>query len=348
MSKFMEEALRLAQKGQGMVSPNPLVGAVIVKNGKVMGIGWHEIYGGKHAEANALRNAGKKAKGGALYVTLEPCNHYGKQPPCTKAIIEAGIKEVHYAMEDPNKGSLSGARELKKHGIKTVAGELAERAKKQNEFYITSVCEGVPFVTIKTAMSIDGKITYGNGKRKKISGKKAREFAQELRKTHDAVLVGLNTVLKDDPKLDYRKNPLLNPVRIILDSEAKTPLNGKALNGKAFTVIACTEKAPEKRIKAILQKGAFVLMLPGKNGKVNLEALLRELNAMGIQSVLVEAGNKTASSFLKKRLFNRLVVIAAPKKIGSGMDAFNLKKRVSVKIIEAKTLGKDVLLVLEK
>src|SRR3989344_769529 len=194
--KYMKMALALAEKGRGRVSPNPLVGAVIVKGGRVVGRGWHEHYGGRHAEANAIIHAGKNASGADLYVTLEPCNHYGKQPPCTKAILKAGVRRVFAEMEDPNPVSRHGAGFLRKHGVQVDIGMCGKGAEKLNEFYIINVRRKRPFITIKIAMTERGFITYGDGRRKAISGKADMAFVQKLRERHDAILVGLNTVLK--------------------------------------------------------------------------------------------------------------------------------------------------------
>jgi len=339
----MEKALALAQKAKGMVSPNPLVGAVVVRRGKVVGTGYHKEFGKEHAEVIAIKNAGKKAKGADLYVTLEPCNHYGKQPPCTKSIISAGIRRVFAAMYDPNKKSLHGAAELKKHGIKVHVGMLEREAKEQNEFYIKSLALQRPFITIKIAITQNGAISWGSGKNKKITGKAAFEFTQKLRAEHDAALVGKNTVLKDNPQLTVRKNPKLNPFRIVLDSRCEIPISSKIFSKKG-AIVACTKKAPRKNIQKLKRKGIVVIIAKEKRGQVDLFDLMKKLYKIGISSVLVEAGSNTASSFLGQKLFDRIIIIVNEREI-SGKGAFFLHPKVSAKIIEKKMLGKDLLIV---
>ena len=346
--KYMKMALALAEKGRGRVSPNPLVGAVIVKGGRVVGRGWHEHYGGRHAEANAIIHAGKNASGADLYVTLEPCNHYGKQPPCTKAILESGIKRVFAAIEDPHAVSNKGADFLRKKGVPVNIGICAPEAQKQNEFYIKSVASNTPFVTIKIAMAQNGYITYGDGKRKGISHRRANEFVQNLRARHDAILVGLNTILKDDPKLSVRKNPKLNPVRIILDSQARTPLESRVLQENGQTIIACTASAPQERVAALERAGAKIVVAKDLGGEVDLNSLMENLHARGINSVLIEPGNITATGFLSKNLFDRIIIIVARRKIKEGMPAFSLKKKIHAKIRGIERAGPDIIITIEK
>ncbi len=347
--KFMLEAIRLAAKGEGAVSPNPMVGAVIVKGGRVVGRGWHKFYGGKHAEANAIENAGKKAsRGGTIYVTLEPCNHYGKQPPCTKAIIEAGIHEVFYACADPDKGSLHGAAELRKHGISTHYGLCKKEAEKQNEFYIKSLAQGRPFIALKSAMTSDGFITYGNGKHKRISGGAAKAFTQSLRKKFDAILVGVNTIIKDNPRLTYRKNPGFNPTRIILDSAARSPPRSRVFSEKGATIVVCTAKANAQKIRKLEERGTAVIIAKESNGQVDLHWLAKALFEINIRSVIVEGGQRTSTAFLEAGLFDRIYIIIAQRALKNGLKAFAPKKSIEVKAVEAKSLGRDTLVVLEK
>jgi len=328
----MLEAIRLGERGKGKVEPNPLVGAVVVKNNKIIGKGYHEKFGGKHAEINALRKAGKKAKGADLYVTLEPCNHYGKRPPCTKAIVKAGIKRVFIGLKDPNKKSGNGARVLKKHKIKVSIFEK-EKVKKLSNFYITNIGLGKkPQIILKTAMTRDGFISWGNKKNKKISGQKAFEFTQKLRANNNGILVGVNTIIKDNPKLNVRKGK--SPLRIILDSKAKVPLRSKIFSGKGNTLIVVTKKASKKRVEKIKGKGAYVLVVKDLKGKIDLEWLVKKLYLIGIKSVLVEGGSKTTSSFLEKRLFDKFNLIVSPKKIGKGLKAFKLKRKLGVKLVQ--------------
>lgn len=346
--KFMLGAIRLAARGDGKVSPNPLVGAVIVKGGRIVGKGWHREHGAEHAEANAIIDAGKKARGGVLFVTLEPCNHYGLQPPCTKAIIDAGIAEVFAAIKDPNPISRSGAKELEKNGIPVRLGLCGNEAEKQNEFYIKSLALGRPFIALKIAMSRDGFITYGNGKRNGISGKKSRAFVQQMRKSFDAILVGANTARLDNPRLTYRKNPALNPTRIILDSSASIPPGSRVFAQEGETIIVCTEKAPKKNMAGLRAMGAKVIVAPEKSGGVDLHWLMKTLYSQGVRSVMVEPGNRTATGFLGQGLFERIYIIVSGKRVENGLKAFSLKKSIAVKPVGAKKLGADTLITLEK
>lgn len=346
--KFMREAIRLAERGEGTVSPNPMVGAVIVKGGRVVGMGWHEFYGGAHAEANAIQNAGPKARGGTLYATLEPCNHYGKQPPCTKAIIEAGIREVFYACADPNKGSLNGAAELRKRGIATHYGLCRKEAEEQNEFYIKSLGLGRPFIALKSAMTSGGFISYGNGKHKRISGTEAKAFSQGLRKKFDAILVGVNTIIKDNPWLTYRQNPALNPVRIILDSSARTPTCSKVFSQDGGTIVVCTAKASAKKIRKLEERGAAVIIAKESKGGVDLKWLAKALFEINIRSVIVEGGNRSATAFLEAGLFDRLYIIMSQRALKNGLKAFAPKKSIALKAASCRALGSDTLVVLDK
>ncbi|MFH1391279.1 MAG: bifunctional diaminohydroxyphosphoribosylaminopyrimidine deaminase/5-amino-6-(5-phosphoribosylamino)uracil reductase RibD [Candidatus Diapherotrites archaeon] len=343
MKNFMPEAIKLAKKGKD-AWPNPMVGAIVVKEGKVVGKGFHEQFGGKHAETTSLEKAGIKAKGADLFVTLEPCNHYGKQSPCTKAIIEAGIKRVFIAWRDPNKESGNGVKELRKHGI-IVKITNEKEAKKLYDFYITNYCETkTPTITIKIAMSNDGFISFGNREKKKISGKQALEFVQKLRTQNNAILVGINTVLKDNPKLSVRKGR--NPVRIVLDSKARIPLNSKLFSEKGTIIIFCTKKAPKNKVKKLLEKGAKVVTVKDSKKGVDLDDVFGKLYSFGIKTVLIEPGNRLASELLEKKMFDRLVFIIADREIKQGLKAFKLKKTLKIRIVKKKKLGKDLLLIM--
>ncbi|VVC00122.1 2,5-diamino-6-ribosylamino-4(3H)-pyrimidinone 5'-phosphate reductase [uncultured archaeon] len=345
--KFMLEALRLAERGVGKVSPNPLVGAVLVKGGRVVGRGWHEFYGEKHAEVNAIEDAGKDVHGAELYVTLEPCNHYGKQPPCTKAITEAGIRVVHCAIRDPNPVSKSGANALRRKGIKVDFGLCGKEATKQNEAFLTALRLKRPFIALKTAMTQDGFITYGDGKAKKISGGNSLDFGQQLRKRLDAILVGANTVAKDNPRLTFRENRRFNPIRIILDSEANISPKAKVFSQLGETIIVCTKKAREGKMLELAKAGACVVVAKEKDGMVDIKWLVKWLYLHGIRSVLVEAGSKIAASFLSQGLFDRVYILVSPKEIGKGQKglmAFNLERTLRLRLENSEALGKDLLL----
>ncbi|MAG18309.1 MAG: riboflavin biosynthesis protein RibD [Candidatus Diapherotrites archaeon] len=343
MKNFMQEAIKAAEKGKD-TWPNPMVGAVVVKEEKIVGKAYHKRFGDEHAEAGALKKAGKKAKGADLFVTLEPCNHYGKQPPCTKAIIKAGIKRVFIAQGDPNKESGNGAKELRKHGI-TVKITREKEAKKLYDLYITNYSvKKKPLITIKIAMSIDGFISFGDGKKKKISGKQSSRFVQKLREQNDAIIVGSNTVLKDDPKLSVKKGK--NPVRVVLDSKARIPLDSKVLSEKGNTIIFCTKKIPKNKIKNLLEKGAKVVTVKASKKGISLDDAFEKLYSFGIKNVLIEPGNKLASELLGKKMFDRLVFIIADREIKQGLKAFKVKKPIKVRVLKKKKLGKDLLLVM--
>lgn len=346
--KFMLKALALAKKGEGCVSPNPLVGAVLVRDGKIIARGWHKKYGDKHAEVNAILAAGKNARGSELYVTLEPCNHYGKQPPCTKAIIKAGISRVYAAMKDPDKRSCNGACELAKHKIPVEFCLCGKTAEKQNEIFVKNVRKKNPFIALKMAMTLDGFITWGNGKNKKVTGKEAFDFSQTLRKKYDGILAGVNTILKDNPNLTYRKDAYLNPVRIVLDPHAKTPTNANILKWIGETIIVCTKKANPEKVWKLMISGAQIITAKQRGGKIDLKWLMRELFGMGINSILVEGGAATNTEFVQQELYDKVYMLIAPKKVHKGLRALRPLAKIKGNIEDAKKLGKDTLVIIGK
>jgi diaminohydroxyphosphoribosylaminopyrimidine deaminase/5-amino-6-(5-phosphoribosylamino)uracil reductase len=344
-NEFMEKAVELAEKGRLYVSPNPMVGCVIVKNGKIVGKGYHKFFGGKHAEIVALGNAGKDAKGATMYVTLEPCCHFGKQPPCTDGIIKSGIRKVVVAVKDPNPVvNGCGIREMRKAGIKVEVlgnGAVKEKILKQNSKYFKFRETGIPFILLKVAMTADGKLTWGNGKRKKISGKETTRLAHQLRSEYEAVLVGINTVLKDDPRLTCRIDGGRQPIKVIVDSEARIPLKSRVLNGWRIIVV-CTKKAPEARIRKIQDKGAGVLVVKQSKGKVDLGNLMKQLGMAGISSVLVEGGAKIIGSFINEGIADGFVFVVSRKSIGKGVDAIDRKHISRLLASEIYCMGNDI------
>lgn len=324
--KYMALALELAERGRGGVSPNPMVGAVVVRRERIVGKGYHTKAGFPHAEIKALRNAGPKAKGATLYINLEPCGHFGRTPPCTEEIIKAGIREVVAAMADPNPlNSGKGFARLRRAGIKVRIGILREEAKKLNETFLKFITRKEPFVMVKVAMSLDGKIATKKGKSKWITGEKARSYLHQLRREVDGVLVGLNTVLKDDPMLTVRgkrrrRSQGRKPVRIVVDSQAKIPLPAKVLKGQTQTIIATTSSAPKNRIKALGRKGAKVITIPGRSRRVNLAKLMKKLGKKGITSLLIEGGGEIIASAFSSRIVDKVLFFISPKIIG-GRDA---------------------------
>ncbi len=347
---FMRRALLLAQKGEGHVSPNPLVGAVLVKNGKILSEGYHERFGAPHAEKNAIAKAGKLARGSTLYVTLEPCSHAGigkKTPPCVPAIIKAGISRVIIAAKDPNP-RVNGTIQLRKAGIEVRTGLLSQEAESQNEAFFHFMRTGLPFVLIKMAQSKNGKIGLKGKSNLRISGKQFDSHVQRLRNRYDAILVGINTVLTDNPRLTCRMKGGRNPARIILDDSLKIPLSAKVLaRAKKETVIIATSKkrdrAKEKQLCAL---GAHVLVCGQEN--VSFNSLLPKLPKFGIISVMMEGGARTVSSAFRENVAAKIILSISPKKI---ISSHSVNSPFTPKLIRklfsrAKTyrLGQDTLL----
>ena len=320
---YMQQALTLARLALGQVSPNPAVGALVVKDGEVVGQGYTQPPGFSHAEVVALEQAGEAARGGSMYVTLEPCCHFGRTPPCTGAIIDAGIGEVHIAMLDPNPlVDGKGRDELEVAGIKVFVGEGRQQAKDINEAYAKFITGGMPFVTAKYAMSLDGKIATRSGDSKWISNEEARHYAHYLRYTNDAIMVGVNTVLVDNPHLTTRcsggKGGTVKkqPLRIIVDGKGLTPPTAQVFSEPGETLLALgTPVAPESR-KDYAKAGAEIIELPSTEGFIDLEKLLQELGGRKITSVLVEGGSMLLGSMFDLGLVDKVVVFIAPIIIG--------------------------------
>lgn len=317
----MKRAIKLSKMGIGTVNPNPLVGAVIVKDGRIIGEGYHKRYGGPHAEINALYSAWEDVKGGTMYVTLEPCSHYGKTPPCANAIIKKGISKVIIGMKDPNPLVAGrGIKILTEHGIKVVAGVLEKEIVKINEIFVHYITTNKPFCILKTAMTLDGKIATALGDSKWISNKQSRKFVHEIRHQVSAIMVGIGTVLADDPSLTTRlgNREGIDSLRIIVDSTAKIPLEAKVLHlqSKAKTLIATTKKAKAEKIKALENLGIEVVITPLKEGKVDLKFLMDYLGKRGIDSVLIEGGATLNFNALKESIVDKVITLIAPKIIG--------------------------------
>ena len=319
---YMERAISLAKLALGQASPNPAVGAVIVKDGQVIGQGYTQPPGSSHAEIMALKEAGEHARGGVLFVTLEPCCHFGRTAPCTGAIISAGIQEVHAAMIDPNpQVNGKGLNELEKAGIKTFLGEHINDAPEIIESYVKFITTSRPFVTIKYAMSLDGKIAARTGDSKWISSDESRRYVHFLRYTSDAVMVGVNTVLLDDPQLTSRCNvwggvTKKQPLRIILDTTGKTPLTAKVFNEPGKVLLALGEDVSAAQQKAYKNLGADILLLSSKRGLIDLDKLLIALGQKQISSILVEGGAALLGSLCDGNLVDKATVFIAPIIIG--------------------------------
>jgi len=352
--KWMKQALRLAKKGEGRVSPNPMVGAVLIKKGKVIATGYHRYFGGPHAEAEAIEKARNKARDATLYVNLEPCQHYGKTPPCTKKIIKAGIKKVIVATLDPNPiNSGKGIKQLEKEGIETRIGICQEEAKKLNEAFFKYIRKKIPFVVVKAAASLDGKIATSSGESKWITGEKARKFSHRLRDKVDAILVGINTIIKDNPSL------LPSPskerfTRVVLDSKLRIPLEARVLNKqeKANALIFTTSQACKKKLNKLRKRGIKIAIMEGEKEKVDLEQVLRKLGELEIMSLLVEGGGEVIASFFQKKRVDKILLFFAPRIIGGkkapswvGGEGVNfLKDTPFIKINSLKKMGEDFLL----
>jgi diaminohydroxyphosphoribosylaminopyrimidine deaminase / 5-amino-6-(5-phosphoribosylamino)uracil reductase len=320
---FMRRALRLAKKGEGSVSPNPLVGAVIVKDGRIIGEGWHRRCGENHAEINAIQSATESIRGATFYVTLEPCSHHGRTPPCADALVAQSPARVVIGTKDPNPlVSGKGIEILRKGGIKTDAGILEKACIEINQFFFKYIHTGLPYVTLKFAQTLDGRIATSSGDSRWISSRKSLRFAHHLRAVHDAVIVGGGTVIKDNPKLTCRLVRGRDPIRIVLDSDLSLPLDAEIFNDGKKTLIACTDSAMKEKKKAFEKKGIKILNIKkDSKGRVSLAELLQKLGSREISSVLVEGGAGVATAFLEENLVDRLLVIVAPKIVGEGLNA---------------------------
>jgi diaminohydroxyphosphoribosylaminopyrimidine deaminase/5-amino-6-(5-phosphoribosylamino)uracil reductase len=360
-SDYMRLALRLARRGYGTTSPNPMVGAVLVKGGKIVGRGWHHHAGEPHGEIEALRDAAKRGnsvKGATLYVTLEPCSTHGRTPPCTDAILNAGIKHVVIGAIDPNpRHRGKGFEILKRGGLKVTSGVLAEECQQLNEAFNHWIVHRTPFVTVKAAMTLDGKIATASGESKWITSEKARAYGMRLRQGADAMLVGINTILADDPSLTVRRVKFGSSHklrRIILDSQGRTPLKAKVVSDDAasLTTIVVSRSAPAKRVSE-LSKRANVIVAPGNvRSGIDLHWLSRRLGSENVTSLLVEGGGEVNASFLLKGLARRVAFFYGPKILGGrdsvrsvgGKGITRLDQAIRLTSVEYRTLGPDLLL----
>ena len=343
---FMDCALSLAGLALGYTSPNPAVGAVVVRDGVVAGLGHTQPPGSVHAEVMALQQAGDRARGATLYVTLEPCCHQGRTPPCTQAIIDAGVSEVHIALLDPNPLVLgNGLKQLEEAGIKTFVGEYEEKAREINEGYIKFITTGLPFVIAKFAMSLDGKIATQNGDSKWISGDEARKFVHYLRHTVDAVMVGANTIVTDDPQLSARGcsgrggKTKLQPLRVIVDGRGRTPLSARVFAEPGKTLIAVAKPFDARKAEALRKAGAEVVELAAERDGIDLAELLVVLGRRQVTSVLVEGGNKLFGSLFDRGLVDKVLAFISPIIIGGDQAKSAIGGQGVSKVAEALCLS---------
>jgi len=354
-TKMMARALELAARGRGHVEPNPMVGAVIVQGDQIVGEGFHERFGGPHAEINALAQAGPQARNATLYVTLEPCCHYGKTPPCTRAVIDAGISRVFAACSDPFPAVAGkGLQELTQAGVSVSLGLLEHDSRRLNAPYFKFRTTGLPFFTAKWAMTLDGKTATRTGDSRWVSSELSRRYVHQLRSLSDAVLVGVGTVLADDPTLTARIPDARNPRRIVVDTFARTPLHSHLIQtiDQAPLIIAVSESAPHERIAALETTGARILVLPLRDEHVALDALARELGRMELTNVLCEAGATLTAGLFHARLIDRVVVFLAAKLVGGqqapgGIGGLGMEKMVDAILLhnlQVRTLDDDLVI----
>ena len=358
--EYMRRAMELAERGVGFTNPNPMVGAVIVKGGKVIGEGWHERCGEWHAERNAFKNCKVSAEGATMYVTLEPCCHYGKTPPCTEAIIEHGIARVVVGMEDPNPlVAGKGIALLREAGIEVVCGVEEEALREQNRVFLKYISTKLPWVAMKTAMTLDGKIATRTGDSKWITGAEARAYVHELRHRFMAIVVGIGTAVADDPLLNCRieGRGVRQPIRVVVDSNARLSLDSQLVKtaGEYRTIVAHTRFAPEESVKALREAGVEMLLCKEKEGLVDVRNLLELLGQSGIDSILLEGGGSLNYTFLAEGLADELYAFIAPKIVG-GMNAKTpvegagmekMADAINLELENVLNVGHDVLLKLK-
>ncbi len=352
--EYINLALNLAKRGKGKTSPNPMVGAIIVKDGKIVGKGYHKKAGKPHAEINALRDAGEKAKEGTLYINLEPCVHYGKTPPCTDTIIKNRIKRVVIGMKDPNPVvSGKGIKKLKKHNIDVSVGILEEKCRRLNEVFCKYITTRMPFVILKAASTLDGKIATKIGNSKWITSEKSREYVHRLRNEVDGILVGIETLIKDNPLLTTRIRGGKNPIRIIVDTKLRIPIDSKVLSiSEGETIIATTSLASKEKIRILEDMNIKILLIDLDNNRVDLLKLMKELGKRGITSILLEGGSKINGSFIDKGIVDKVYLFFAPKIMGgresipifSGKDIENLNDIINLRELNIKRIDRDILI----
>jgi diaminohydroxyphosphoribosylaminopyrimidine deaminase/5-amino-6-(5-phosphoribosylamino)uracil reductase len=350
--KWMRQALRLAERGRGRTSPNPPVGAVLVKDGKVVGQGWHKGPGLPHAEIEAIAEAKDRAQGATLYVTLEPCTHTGRTPPCAPAVIGSGVHRTVIATTDPNPiVDGAGVQALEAAGVQTTLGVLENEAKRLIQPFAKHVTTGRPYVTVKAAVTLDGRVAAADGSSRWITGPTARRDAHRMRASVDAVLVGVGTVVADDPQLTVRLRGYggRQPLRVVLDGSARTPLDARILEHSAPTLVAVTEKAPEDAIAALRGTGAEVVEFPSSDGRVDLGAVIAELGRRGLLEVMIEGGPTVLGDAVERGLVDRYVVYVSPKLLGdaglgmlAGIVVPHIDQARELQFVSVRHVGADL------
>jgi diaminohydroxyphosphoribosylaminopyrimidine deaminase/5-amino-6-(5-phosphoribosylamino)uracil reductase len=357
--KFMRAALGFARKGLGKTSPNPTVGAVIVRKDQVVAAGFHRKAGAPHAEVEALNQLGGKARqGDTLYVTLEPCNHHGRTPPCTQAILEKGVRKVVVGMRDPNPRVAGGGCDyLSGQGVEVVTGVLEGECRRLNEWFVTYVTKGRPYVIAKTAMTLDGWTATSTGHSRWVTNERSRDWVHRLRSQVDGILVGVGTVMVDDPLLSTRlkKGGGKHPVRIIVDTHLSIPPSARVLGHAqgSETLIAVSEDVPSRRLRRVERKGVSFLMCPKKEGRIDLKVLMDMLGTRWITSVLLEGGATLMGAMIRERLVDKFCVFKAPRILGGndgkpmalGEGPRRMDQSIPLKDIRIRRFGEDLLIV---
>lgn len=352
--RYMHRALELAKRGWGLTNPNPLVGCVVVKDGHVLAEGWHARCGEDHAEAMALKQL-ENAQGATLYVNLEPCNHTGKTPPCSELIIQKQVSRVVYALDDPNPVAVGGAVRLKEAGVRVEGGLLSAEAAELNEIFITWVTRHSPFIIVKYAMTLDGRIAASTGDSRWITGPEARGMVHGLRQRVSGILVGSGTVLADDPELSVREweGEKRQPLRVVLDARGRIPSEAKVFKDQNLqqTLLVTTDQIGLEKTERLLAQGVQIWRGPLEGGHLDLKAVMARLREIGCDSVLVEGGSGVHGSFLDNRLADRIYAFIAPKLIGgsrspgpvAGQGIARMAEAVELKAFKTERLGRDIL-----
>lgn len=352
-NEYMKRAITLSRKGIGYVNPNPLVGAVIVKHGEIIGEGYHEKIGENHAEINALNSCKESPQDATMYVTLEPCSHYGRTPPCVEAIIKAGIKEVIIGLIDPNpRVSSKGVDRLRKNNIKVITGVCVDEIRELNRTFIKYITTKKPYCIMKTAMTLDGKIASVTGDSKWISCEKSREYVHRIRHEMKAIMVGIGTILEDNPNLTTRLSNIkgIDPIRIIVDTKCRIPLDANVITAKGETIIATTNDAPLEKVNSLMEKGVKVIYVNKKNNMVDIEQLIGKLGQMEIDSILLEGGSKLNYSCLVAGIIDEIITFISPKIIGGskaktsigGMGIPLMQDAYMLEDISIDTIDRDI------